>query len=123
MKKYPALLASLAAAALPLSAAQADSLLFPYVVTSDTVASIISVVNKDQSNELFQLLHQGQPGQYGQLYRPTAPAVYFQLQRFGVLRSQWYLAGRCRFGERRALVQRLPPEPPLTAGSISPWGR
>ncbi len=39
--------------ALPVSSANADALLFPYVVTSPTVASIISVVNKDASGRLF----------------------------------------------------------------------
>lgn len=38
---------------LPASLAKADALLFPYVVTSPTVASIISVVNKDNSGSLF----------------------------------------------------------------------
>jgi len=51
--KHSALLTTLTAAVLPLSVVQADSMLFPYLVTSNTVASIISVVNKDQSNELF----------------------------------------------------------------------
>ena len=35
------------------SMVKADALLFPYVATSDTVASIISVVNKDASGRLF----------------------------------------------------------------------
>ncbi|NJN46615.1 MAG: hypothetical protein HC808_09190 [Candidatus Competibacteraceae bacterium] len=51
--KHSSLLATLTAAALPLSAVHADALLFPYLVTSNTVASIISVVNKDPDNELF----------------------------------------------------------------------
>ena len=33
--------------------ANADALLFPYVVTSDTVASILSIVNTDPDGELF----------------------------------------------------------------------
>ncbi|MCP5423646.1 MAG: hypothetical protein H6970_01055 [Gammaproteobacteria bacterium] len=51
--KRSAILTALTAAAIPLSVAQADALLFPYVVTSSTVATIISVVNKDPDGELF----------------------------------------------------------------------
>jgi len=39
--------------ALPLSSANGDALLFPYVVTSNTVASIVSVVNTDTTGRLF----------------------------------------------------------------------
>lgn len=42
-----------AAFLLPVSMVKADALLFPYVVTSPTVASIISVVNKDTDGRLF----------------------------------------------------------------------
>jgi hypothetical protein len=51
--KHSTLLATLTAAALPLSVVHADSMLFPYIAASNTVASVISVVNRDQSNELF----------------------------------------------------------------------
>jgi hypothetical protein len=51
--KRCAMFAALTAATIPLSVTQADALLFPYVVTSDTVATIISVVNQDPDGELF----------------------------------------------------------------------